>query len=41
MTHPSFDPRTVMNNDAVEFTKEMEGIDTLPGPIAHSAPLPV
>lgn len=30
-----------MNNDAVEFTKEMEGIDTMPGPIAAPAPLPV
>ncbi len=41
MAHSAFNPRAVMNNEAVEFTKEMEGIDTLPGPIAHSAPLPV
>lgn len=41
MAHSAFDPRAVMNNDAVEFTKEMEGIDTMPGPIAAPAPLPV
>jgi acyl-CoA dehydrogenase len=32
MADPSFDPRALADNRAVEFTKEMEGIDTVPGP---------
>ncbi|MDI3341933.1 MAG: acyl-CoA dehydrogenase family protein [Sphaerobacter sp.] len=29
---PAFDPRALMNNDSVEFTKAMETIDTVPFP---------
>jgi acyl-CoA dehydrogenase len=32
MADPSFDPRAVMNHEAVEFTKDMEGIGTAVGP---------
>lgn len=32
MAHPSFAPRAVMDNEAITFTKEMEGIGTSPGP---------
>ena len=32
MADPSFDPRAVMDDRAIEFTKAMEGIDTVPGP---------
>jgi nitroalkane oxidase len=32
MADPSFDPRAVMNHAFIPFTKEMEGIDTVPGP---------
>jgi nitroalkane oxidase len=32
MADPSFNPRAVMDNEEVEFTKAMEGIDTVPGP---------
>ena len=32
MADPSFDPRAVMNHEFVPFTKEMEGIGTVPGP---------
>ncbi|MGE3285437.1 MAG: acyl-CoA dehydrogenase family protein [Pseudonocardia sp.] len=31
MADPSFDPRAVMNHEFVPFTKEMEGIGTVPG----------
>ena len=31
MADPSFNPRAVMENQAIEFTKAMEGIDTVPG----------
>jgi acyl-CoA dehydrogenase len=31
MAHSSFDPRALMDNRNVEFTKAMEGIDTVPG----------
>jgi alkylation response protein AidB-like acyl-CoA dehydrogenase len=33
MADPSFDPRAVMNHEFMPFTKEMEGIDTVPGPV--------
>jgi alkylation response protein AidB-like acyl-CoA dehydrogenase len=33
MADPSFDPRAVMNDEPIEFTKAMEGIDTVPGPV--------
>ena len=32
MADPSFDPRAVMDDQAIEFTKAMEGIGTIPGP---------
>ena len=34
MAHPEFDPRALMDDEFVEFTKEMETIDTVP---AHEA----
>ena len=34
MTDPSFNPRAVMDDEPMEFTKSMEGIDTIPGPTA-------
>jgi hypothetical protein len=33
MASPSFDPRAVMDNEFVEFTKSMETIDTVATPI--------
>jgi acyl-CoA dehydrogenase len=33
MADPSFDPRAVMNHEFMPFTKAMEGIDTVPGPV--------
>jgi acyl-CoA dehydrogenase len=33
MADPSFDPPAVMNHEFMPFTKEMEGIDTVPGPV--------
>jgi acyl-CoA dehydrogenase len=32
MADPSFNPRALMNDEHVEFTKDMETIDTIPGP---------
>lgn len=32
MADPSFNPRALMNDEYVEFTKSMESIDTIPGP---------
>ena len=32
MADSSFDPRAIMNDQAIEFTKAMEGIGTIPGP---------
>ena len=32
MADPSFNPRAVMDDEPIEFTKAMEGIDTIPGP---------
>jgi acyl-CoA dehydrogenase len=32
MADASFDPRAIMNNQEIEFTKAMEGIGTIPGP---------
>ena len=32
MADPSFNPRAIMDDEAIEFTKAMEGIDTVPGP---------
>jgi acyl-CoA dehydrogenase len=32
MADPSFNPRALADNEAIEFTKAMEGIDTVPGP---------
>ena len=32
MAHPSFNPRALMDDEYVEFTKDMEAIDTVPGP---------
>jgi alkylation response protein AidB-like acyl-CoA dehydrogenase len=39
MADPTFNPRAVMDDEAIEFTKAMEGIDTIPGPTAdeHAA----
>ena len=34
MADPSFNPRAIVDNDAIEFTKAMEGIDTVPGHMA-------
>jgi alkylation response protein AidB-like acyl-CoA dehydrogenase len=41
MADPSFNPRAVMDDEAIEFTKAMEGIDTIPGPAAGEAPIKV
>jgi acyl-CoA dehydrogenase len=30
LAHPDFDPRALMNNEYVGFTKGMETIDTVP-----------
>lgn len=32
MADPSFNPRAFMDDESVEFTKDMEGVDTVPGP---------
>ena len=34
MADDTFNPRAVMDDEAIEFTKAMEGIDTIPGPTA-------
>jgi nitroalkane oxidase len=34
MADATFNPRAVMDDEAIEFTKAMEGIDTIPGPTA-------
>ncbi len=39
MAHPSFNPRAIMDDEAIEFTKEMEGIDTVPGPTSDERAL--
>jgi nitroalkane oxidase len=39
MADPSFDARAVMNDQAIEFTKAMEGIGTIPGPTADLLPV--
>jgi len=31
MADPAFNPRAIMENETIEFTKAMEGIDTVPG----------
>ena len=33
-----FDPRAVMDNRFIDFTKAMEGIDTIPGPTVDPRP---
>ena len=38
MADSGFDPRAVMDNKFVEFTKTMEGIDTIPGPTVDPRP---
>ena len=40
MADPSFNPRAVMDDEMIEFTKEMEGIDTIPGPRGGSSNQP-
>ena len=30
IAHPDFNPRALMDDEAIEFTKEMETIDTVP-----------
>jgi len=30
---PGYDPRAIMDNEFIPFTKEMEGIGTVPGPV--------
>jgi nitroalkane oxidase len=37
MADPSFNPRAVMDDEPIEFTKAMEGIDTVPGPTTDLA----
>jgi acyl-CoA dehydrogenase len=37
MADPSFNPRALMDNEYVEFTKSMETIDTIPG---HNGAVP-
>jgi len=32
MADPAFNPRAIVENEAIEFTKAMDGIDTVPGP---------
>ena len=34
MADRSFNPRAIMDDEAIEFTKAMEVIDTIPGPTA-------
>jgi acyl-CoA dehydrogenase len=41
MADPSFNPRAVMDDEAIDFTKTMEGIDTIPGAPANGMPVPV
>ena len=41
MADPSFDPRAVMDDEAIDFTKAMEGIDTVPAASAPAMPAPV
>jgi len=38
MAHDSFDPRAVLNNKAMIFSKEMEGLDTSPNVIETGTP---
>jgi acyl-CoA dehydrogenase len=33
MAHDSFDPRAIMDHNFMPFTKDMEGIGTVPGPV--------
>jgi nitroalkane oxidase len=33
MADPGFDPRAIMDHEFIPFTKEMEGIGTVPGPV--------
>jgi nitroalkane oxidase len=40
MADPSFNPRAIMDDEAIEFTKAMEGIDTVPGPRSGSSDTP-
>ncbi|MGE0248355.1 MAG: acyl-CoA dehydrogenase family protein [Thermoleophilia bacterium] len=35
---PTFNPRAMMDNEFIEFTKDMEGMDTIPGPTEVLAP---
>jgi alkylation response protein AidB-like acyl-CoA dehydrogenase len=41
MAHSSFDPRAVMNDDEIVFTKEMEAIDTVPVHVTKPEPAAV
>jgi nitroalkane oxidase len=33
MADPGYDPRAIMNHEFIPFTKDMEGIGTVPGPV--------
>ena len=37
IAHPDFNPRALMDDEAIDFTKEMETIDTVPGHLAGAA----
>jgi hypothetical protein len=39
MVHPSFNPRAIVEDEAIEFTKAMEGMDTVPGPTSDEREL--
>ena len=40
MVDESFNPRAFMDDEPVEFTKGMEGIDTIPGPKTDEPTIP-
>ena len=39
MADPSFNPRALMDDEPIEFTKAMETIDTIPGPDRETPPV--
>jgi alkylation response protein AidB-like acyl-CoA dehydrogenase len=39
IAHPDFNPRALMDDEAIDFTKTMEGIDTVPAGSAPEMPL--
>jgi len=39
IAHPDFNPRALMDDEAIDFTKEMETIDTVPGHEVAATPV--